>query len=124
VSRTVTIDMSGQAETVIDENAPAQDLPEGAIKNEDGTITLSLRKPVTLQVRGSDNKTAATTFAELIFHELVGADLRAISDARDSDRVDVMLSRALKIAKPVARALFDQMSRRDAEAAVQVATFL
>lgn len=112
----------GQA--VIDESSEAQALPERARRNDDGTITLSLRRPVVLAVRSASGKTTETTYDELVFHELFGADMRAVTNAKDDQRIDVLLSRALKTSQPVARALFDKLVRKDAEDAAAVASFL
>lgn len=129
MSRVIVADMTdGVAETaspaVVDESRDATGLPERAVQNDDGTVTLPLRRPVTLSVRNAAGKVTETVYSELVFNELFGSDMRAITSAKEDARVDVLLSRSLKIPQAVARALFDQLTRKDAEDVVSVAGFL
>ncbi len=116
-------DVGGTA-PIVDESREASGLPDRAIQNDDGTVTLPLRRPVPLSVRNAAGKVTETVYAELVFHELFGADMRAISNAKEDVRVDVLMARSLKIPQTVARALFDQLTRKDAEDVVTVAGFL
>lgn len=120
----LSIDTGPPAADVTEREGEAPQLPERAVDNGDGTITLTLIKPVSLTIKGADGKTREERYEALVFHELVGADMRKIMQAPEQRRVDAMLAAALRMPQVTAGALFDRMGRRDIEAATSVATFL
>lgn len=120
----MTDDDGTEGKTVVQEGEAGEELPERASRNEDGTIALTLRSPVTLTIRDAAGKTREQVYEELVFHPLFGADMRAISTAREDQRIDVLIARCLKISQATARALFDKLARKDAEDVVKVAGFL
>lgn len=61
---------------VLREGAPL-DLPEGAVENSDGTVTLTLSSPVTLAFRTAAGAVAVSEAIEtLLFNRLTGAQAR------------------------------------------------
>jgi hypothetical protein len=117
-------DPEAKAPAVVDESIEGGKLPERAIQNEDGSITLPLIRAVTVAVRSASAKVTETVYAELTFHELLGVDMRAVMNAPKETQVDTLLARSLKVSVPVAKAIFDQLKKKDAEDAVSIASFL
>ncbi len=98
-------------------------LPARAIRNDDGTVTLPLLAPVTLTIktgRGSSDE----TYSELVFHEMTGADLRLIAQAKPEMQTIVALARATRISTPRMNGLFDLLKAKDVTAAAAVISFL
>jgi hypothetical protein len=55
----------------------ALDLPEGAVENSDGTVTLTLSSPITLAFRAAQGAVAVSEVIEtLLFNRLTGAQAR------------------------------------------------
>ena len=105
---------------IIDEDADASDrLPDQAVLNADGTVTLTLRFARTLTTR-KDGKTRERRFETLLFHRLTGADQRAIGAARDDMMSVVAMAQSTKISQAVMNVLFDKMDAADINAAGQV----
>jgi len=98
---------------IVDEDMnPLDKLPEDAIKNTDGSVTLPLLFPVTIRSK-KDGKIREKTYADLTFHRLVGADQRAIASAKDEDMAVVSFARSTRINQAVMNALFDRMDAAD-----------
>lgn len=101
----------------------AAKLPARAVRNEDGSVTLTLSAPVSLTVktaRGSSEE----VYAELTFHELTGKDLRQIAQAKAEMQTVVALACASRISSARMNALFDQLKAKDVTAAAAVISFL
>lgn len=98
---------------VIDEDAELGELPARAIRNPDGTITLPLRKPVTLTIRNSRGGERAEAYEKLTLRDLTGADFRAIQAASPAAQPIVTLARATGIREAVMNALYDRMAASD-----------
>lgn len=112
VSETAIIDEAPAA--VVDEDADiGGDFPARAVRNADGTVTLPLRFPVSLQIRSANGTVRTAANAELKLHRLNGADLMAISAASNAAKPVVLLARAAKMREPIARALVERMDGAD-----------
>ncbi|HWJ72410.1 MAG TPA: phage tail assembly protein [Kaistia sp.] len=102
------------ATSVVDEDADLGDgIPARARRNGNGSITLPLRYPVTLTIKSATNGTRDETYAELTFHRLTGADLRAMDAASAQSKQVVFLARSTRIREAVMNVLFDKMDGGD-----------
>lgn len=122
-------------DTIVDENAPValpgagadvvedidggERLPDNAVANADGSVTLTLLYPQTLQIRKNDT-VRETKYDKLTFHRLNGADQRAIMAASNSMLNVVAFSRSTRISQAIMNALFDRMDAADIAAGAQV----
>lgn len=115
---------SGSGAAIVDEDgSPDEALPEHAVQNDDGSITLPLRFPCTLQIRsGSTGQVRSETFDKLTFHRLVGADIRALTAAAPEAQPAVLLAKSARIKDVVASRLFDAMDASDIRDMSAVAT--
>lgn len=136
---TVDLDIIDDNQTVtdivVDENAPValpsagadvvddidggERLPDNAVANADGSVTLTLLYPQTLQIRKNDT-VRETKYDKLTFHRLNGADQRAIMAASNSMLNVVAFSRSTRISQTIMNALFDKMDAADIAAGAQV----
>lgn len=99
-------------------------LPARAVRNADGTVTLPLRYPVALTVRSSAGATRTETYAELTFHRLTGADIRALQSASKESQPALLLARSSRTREAVMSAVFDRMDAADiADASLVVESF-
>lgn len=122
-------------DTVVDENAPVTlpgsdadvvegvdaniGLPENAVQNLDGSVTLTLLYPQSLTIKGTDS-TRTETYATLTFHRLNGADQRAIASASDAMLNVVAFARSTRMREAIMNKLFDKLDAADINAAAQV----
>jgi len=122
-------------DTVVDENAPVtlpgsdadvvegvdanSGLPENAVQNLDGSVTLTLLYPQSLTIKGTDS-TRTETYATLTFHRLNGADQRAIASASDAMLNVVAFARSTRMREAIMNKLFDKLDAADINAAAQV----
>jgi len=98
---------------IVDEDAnPLDKLPEHAIQNDDGSVTLALAFPKTLLSR-KDGKVRERKFEELTFHRLTGADQRAIAGATEAMQSVVAFAQSTRLNQAVMNALFDKMDAAD-----------
>lgn len=105
--------LSGNDPDIIDEDInPLDKLPDHAVPNDDGSVTLMLAYPKTLATR-KDGKVKEREFRELTFHRLNGADQRAIAAASDDMQSVVAFARSTRINQAVMNALFDRMDAAD-----------
>jgi len=112
----------GAGAGVVDEDAAlGGELPAKAIRNPNGTITLPLRKPVTLTIRNARGGERTETYEQLILRDLNGADFRAIQAASPAAQGVVTLARATGIREAVMNALYDRMAAADIVDAVACA---
>ena len=98
-------------------------LPERAIRNDDGTVTLRLIRPVTLTIRTSSGQ-SDEVYDTLTFREMTGLNLRMIAQAPPAKQTVVALSQATGIKQHRMEPLFDLMLARDVTAAAAVIGFL
>ncbi len=122
-------------DTVVDENAPVtipgsdadvvegvdanSGLPENAVQNLDGSVTLTLLYPQSLTIKGTDS-TRTESYATLTFHRLNGADQRAIASASDAMLNVVAFARSTRMREAIMNKLFDKLDAADINAAAQV----
>lgn len=121
----VVVDDEGGAAAIVDEDEDGVvKLPARATRNADGSITLRMRDPKTIQVRSATKGVRSEEYKSLTFHRLAGADLRAITSASAEAQPAVMLARSARIREPIMAALFDLMDGADiADAATCVDSF-
>lgn len=121
----------GSADVVIEDEAPdygvATDtdavnedtdeiaaLPKGAEELADGSVEVTLDRPVTLtlvsQSRGTKRQ---ETVVKVRFHRLTGAHLTEITSAADKVREKVAFALAARMNKAKMNALFDRMDAAD-----------
>ena len=62
-------------------------------------------------------------YAELTFHRMTGADLRAISAASGEAGIAVLFARATRLTPAIATKLFDKLDAADAGDAMAIAGF-
>jgi hypothetical protein len=111
---------------VVDDDAATSKkvaLPERAIRNDDGTITLPLIKPVTLTIKNAGGQ-REETYDALTFREMTGLNLRMIAQAPPEKQTVVALAQATGIKQHRMDPLFDNMLARDVTAAAAVISFL
>lgn len=111
------------AADVLAEDGDAANLPRGAVRLQDGSIRLALRYPVTLQYRTSTEAPPKEDhFDELVFHRLLGADMRVIAAASPDSRAVVAIARSTRVREGLMHRLFDRMDAVDVTAAGWVAS--
>ncbi len=108
---------------VIDEDTnPLDRLPEDAVRNANGSVTLPLHYEVTLRTK-KDGAVKERVFAELIFHRLNGADQRAIAAAGSEHEIAVSFARSTRHNQAIMNALYDKMDLSDIARAGRVLNF-
>lgn len=106
---------------VVDEDVEATGrLPPRAAAGADGTVTLPLREPVTLQIRSQARGSRDEVFSELTFSRLTGAHMRQVMAASRETQPIVMLACATRLSQPVMNALFDKMDAADIADAAKI----
>ncbi|MCD2176441.1 hypothetical protein [Rhizobium sp. C1] len=112
--------IANKASRIIDEDGdPMDKLPEQAVQNEDGSVTLPLSETVTVTTR-KDGKVRDRVYSELVFHRLRGVDLRSINSTSAEMQTVMALARSTRITAPLMSAIYDQMDGADITAAAQV----
>jgi hypothetical protein len=112
------------AETSAEEDATgAVELPKAAVLAEDGSVTLKLKRPITVGTIEPGGAKGACVYAELTLHELTGADLRKLMSAKREDAPILMLQLSTRLTLHRARQLFDQMTQSDITALTRVIDF-
>lgn len=108
------------ADDVVDEDSnPLDRLPDHAIQNHDGSVTLPLMFPVEQRIR-RDGKERVENYTELTFHRLTGADQRAIAATSDVMMTVVAFSRTTRISQAIMNVLYDKLDAADISAGGQV----
>lgn len=98
---------------IVDEDADPRDkLPDRAIQNDDGSVTLPLLYPQTL-VRKKDNKTSEERFESLTFHRLRGADQQRIASTSDEKQAAVAFSCSTRLSQVVMDKLYEKLDLED-----------
>lgn len=98
---------------IIDEDGDPRDrLPDHAIPNADGSVTLPLVEDVTVTTR-KDGKIRERKYADLTFHRLNGADMRAVSATSEEMQSVMTFARSTRIPVTVMSAIYDQMDMAD-----------
>ncbi|MFD1792075.1 hypothetical protein ACFSE0_10545 [Ochrobactrum teleogrylli] len=107
------------AADVIEDIDPNDRLPDRAIQNDNGSVTLPLLYPQKLTIK-KDSKVREETYSELTFHRLNGADQRAIAATSEESTNVVAFSRSTKISQAIMNVLYDKLDAADITAAAQV----
>ena len=110
------------ADDIVDEDAdldPADRLPKNAVRNGDGSVTLTLRYAQSIKSK-RDGKVSERRFDQLVFHRLNGTDQRAIGAASEEMQGPVSFARSTRLNQAVMNALWDKMDLADISAAGQV----
>lgn len=119
VDESAPVALAGAAADVVEDIDGGERLPDNAVQNADGSVTLSLLYPQTLKVKKGD-KVREENYDKLTFHRLNGADQRAIAAATDSMLNVVAFSRSTRISQAIMNVLFDKMDAADITAGAQV----
>ena len=119
VDENAPLAMPGATADVVEDIAESDRLPDNAVPNADGSVTLTLLYPQTLTVKKGD-KVREENYEQLTFHRLNGADQRAIAAANDSMLNVVAFSRSTRISQAIMNVLFDKMDAADISAGAQV----
>jgi len=104
----------------VDEDIDPNDrLPDHAIQNDNGSVTLPLLYPRTLEIK-KGGKVREERYSELTFHRLTGADQRAISATSEDSMNVVAFSRSTRISQAIMNVLYDRLDAADITASAQV----
>jgi hypothetical protein len=102
---------------------PKAKLPKRAVLNEDGTVTLTLIKQVSITIR-KDGKDRQEAYTALTFHRLKGIDLRLIAEEPTEMKRSIMaLARSTRTSSARMAALFDNLDQSDVEGATEVIAY-
>lgn len=105
---------------VIGDDDP-EGLPPHAKAQEGGTILLPLRHPVTLRYRTpKSERVREEQIAELVFHRLTGADMRAITAVSQDAMAPVSIARSCRIPEAKFHPIYDRMDAEDVTYASRV----
>lgn len=100
-------------------------LPDDAVVNADGSVTLPLLYPRTITIRSATGSVREDTFSSLTFHRLTGADLNAFRNTSEAQQTVVLFTRSTRVKAPIMKVLFERMDGKDISRAGRViATFL
>lgn len=117
---TVVIDDESGKTVIVNEDDTLDELPERAKRNPDGSITLTLYKPIPTIVRSSHGGDVAKTYEALTFGRINGADIRAIMAASPETQGIVLMARSARISQLVMNKIWDVMDGADIAAAQDV----
>ena len=119
----VDMAISGSAE--VREEKGLSNLPENAVLNVDGSITLRLSWPAALRFKLADQSVREEPIEdELVFHRLKGADLRAMMNAKGDDASLILFTRSTRKGDGRGPLIFDALDAIDARAAMAIVNFL
>ena len=88
-------------------------LPKNAHLNSDNSVTLKLRRPVSINIKTSSGSLRTDNYDELTFHPLNGGDLRAIQQATGDMQNIVIFARATHIREQLMNVLYDKLDAAD-----------
>lgn len=108
-------------DAVVREDDPADIpvLPRGAVEQPDGSVTITLDRPVTIAFQNSRG-TRRETVSTLQFYRLTGKDLTEITNAAERVRERVAFALALRKNKAATNGIFDRMDAADIARASRV----
>lgn len=118
------VSLDGKRESdVIDEDVnPLDRLPDDAVRNRDGSVTLPLNFEVTLRTK-KDGAIKERVFKDLVFYRLNGANQRAIAAASDEHQIVVSFACSTRLNQAIMNALYDKMDLSDIARAGRVINF-
>lgn len=96
-----------------DETADIAVLPRGAVEQADGSVILTLDRPVTITFQRRDRGTRRETITALQFYRLTGKDLTEITNAAEKVRERVAFALSLRKNKAATNGIFDRMDAAD-----------
>lgn len=99
-------------------------LPSAAVQNDDGTVTLTLSRPVKFTVKRASGKASEEVYKALTFRELTGLDRRVVAQAPEGQQEAMLIARATNISSARMSAIIDLLPLRDIKRIEQVITFL
>ncbi|MBB4956236.1 hypothetical protein H4S14_004333 [Agrobacterium vitis] len=115
-SDTAVVDLDGASVStseIVDEDGDARDrLPERAVINADGSVTLPLLYPETLTTK-KDGKVSEKEFTSLTFHRMRGADQMAISAVSEEKQISVAFARSTRMPQMVMDKLYERLDLAD-----------
>ena len=108
-----------------EDGATDEGLPDAAVLQDDGSIKLTLKRPVRVRFRnGSTGVEREEITSELVFNRMNGADMLKIGK-RGTDKGPVpAIAVATRINEAKVLAIFERMDAADAVAAIGVIGFL
>ena len=102
-----------QSLDIVDEDLDPRDrLPDRAIQNLDGSVTLPLLYPQVI-VRKKDGKTWEDEFKSLTFHRLRGADQQRIANSSSEKEVAVARSCSTRLSQMIMDKLYEKLDLED-----------
>lgn len=101
---------------------PLDQLPEDAVRHDDGSVTLPLNYKVTV-VSQKGGKLRERVFEELVFHRLNGADQQVIADAPERKMIAVTFARSTRLHQALMDAVYAKMDLSDIARAGRVLNF-
>ena len=111
------------AETGGDEADTNPKLPKNAVWQPDGTVLLTLRKPVVQNATDQGGAAVEHLVREIPFHPLTGAAmLRIQAQKDDGQRAMVMMQESSGLFGPVGADVFKRMDARDFVASMVIAS--
>lgn len=119
VDENAPVVLKGDEADVVEDIDDGDRLPDQAVLNADGSVTLKLLYPQKVKIR-KDDKVREEHYSHLTFHRLNGADQRAISSASDGMLNIVAFSRSTRISQAIMNRLFDMMDAADISAGARV----
>ena len=114
-SEDIIVDLTGGDEVdeagviQLNEAAPGADLPKNSRMNDNGTITLTLAKKVTLKTKNENGGVSERIFSELTFRRFTGGDLRAVRNLSGHAMTVEMFSRSTGVRNALMQVLYDAM---------------
>lgn len=106
------IEHDGKADIIDADGDPRDKLPDRAIKNSNGSVTLPLLFPQSLTLR-KDGKVKEEAYTELTFHRLRGEDQMAMANTSEEKQVVVAFARSTRTREMVMEALYKKMDLAD-----------
>ncbi|MDB5377113.1 MAG: hypothetical protein JWR00_1559 [Rubritepida sp.] len=87
-------------------------LPDRAVVRDDGSIFLTLLRPVTLKFKMASG-IREESFESFVFHPLTGADMRVIKSKPPESVTTTTISRSTRIQEGKINPVYDRMDARD-----------
>ena len=116
-----TAEAAAPALPVLAEDGTAVALPQGAVRQDDGSVLYTLQYPCIIKFRRqSDGATREESLTELHLHRLTGADMRAITAASTDKMTVVAIARSARMNEAKMGLFFDKMDGEDATAAGEI----
>ncbi len=110
---TIVVEDTGSKTDIVDEDAGDTDrLPDHAVVNGDGSITLPLLEPVTVRTK-KDGRISERKFDSLTFYRLRGVDLQVIQSSPKEKETAVVFARSTRTMQALMDAIFAKLDMAD-----------